>query len=113
MSQKPKNFRDAIDELEDQDVSSSAGESSTGDDDTGGGHRGAQARLEREIRRMEELLSSMKPHLDDLSGKVGEEAHRARRRLEQRVTREPLKTLGIAALIGFVIGLIFGSRRRH
>lgn len=102
MSQKPKNLSDAIDDLEDR-------EAKGGGEGLGGGD--LRARIEREIRRMEGLLEDMKPHLNEFSEKVGPEAHKAKRRLEHQVTKNPLASVGVVALIAFVIGLLIGRRR--
>ena len=100
MSQKPKNFSQAIDELE-----------KTQADPGSGGESGS--RLEREIHRIEEILEQVKPHLSDLGDKVGTEAHKARRRVEKEVTNNPLAAIGLVGLLAFVLGYLFGSRRRN
>jgi ElaB/YqjD/DUF883 family membrane-anchored ribosome-binding protein len=99
MSQRPKTFSQAIDDLEDQQA------------EQGNGHE-FRSRLEREVHRMEEMLERMKPHLDDIGGKVGEEAHKARRRVEHEVKKNPMAAIGIVGLIAFILGFIFAMRRR-
>lgn len=105
MTGKPRNFSQAIDELEDH-----------GHHGNGNGHGSdMRARLERELHKIEETLKSLKPHLDDITHKVGDEAKKAKKQVEDKVSENPWAALGIVGLIFFVLGVVLGitgSRRR-
>jgi ElaB/YqjD/DUF883 family membrane-anchored ribosome-binding protein len=85
---KPKNFSQAIDELEDLTR------------DKGGDMR---ERLEAEIKRLQDTLENMKPHL--------EEAKKAKTRVEKEIQENPWAAIGIVGLVLFVIGFLLGTRR--
>lgn len=104
---KPKNFSQAIDELEDQDHRQSSDRNGPGED--------IRDRLEREFKRMQDTLESLKPHLDGLGERVGSEAHKAKERVEKEVADNPWAAIGIVGLIFFVVGFLFGFKgsRRH
>lgn len=98
MTGKPKNFSQAIDDLEDDKSSSGNGD--------------FQSRLKSEFHKIEETLASLRPHLDDLTGKVGDEAKKAKKKVEEKVEENPWATIGIVGLIFFIIGFLFASKRR-
>lgn len=101
MGGKPKNFSQAIDELE------------NGGDDTNG-NGGFRAHLQSELHKLEETLNKIKPHIEDLADKAGSEAKKAKTMAEQQVQKNPWAAVGIVGLIFFVLGFLFahkGSRR--
>lgn len=101
MSGKPKNFSQAIDDLE------------NGGADTNG-NGGFRAHLQTELQKLEETLNKIKPHIEDLTEKAGTEAKKAKAKVEDQVQKNPWAAIGIAGLIFFVLGFLFahkGSRR--
>ncbi|MBX3020736.1 MAG: DUF883 family protein [Bdellovibrionales bacterium] len=103
MGGKPRNFSQAIDELEDV-VRSGAGSASE-----------LRGRLEQELHKIEETLKTLKPHIEDLGNKFGDEAKKAKDRVENQVGKNPWAALGIVGLVFFVLGFLFGfsgTRRR-
>lgn len=104
MGGKPRNFSQAIDELDDHDHGSNGG---AGD---------MRARLEQELHRIQEMLKNVQPHVEEFSHRVGDEAKKAKARVEDKVTENPWAALGIVGLVFFVLGVVLGltggSRRR-
>ena len=103
MSSKPRGFTQAIDELESGEKQSSGNKGGTTDE--------IRARLEQELRRLEDTLKNMKPHFDDITEKVGVEAKKARDTVEDQVVKNPWAALGMVGLIFFVLGFLLGGRR--
>jgi ElaB/YqjD/DUF883 family membrane-anchored ribosome-binding protein len=93
MTVKPKNLADAIEDLEK-------------------GNGDFQSRLKAEYHKLEETLADLRPHIEDLSGKVGEEARKAKRKVEAKVEENPWAAIGIVGLIFFILGFLFASKRR-
>lgn len=83
---KPKNFSQALDELENL----------AGPD--------LRAKLENEIHELQEKLEEMK-------GRVTEEVHKTKSRVETQARENIWATIGIVGLIFFVVGFIFGWRK--
>lgn len=101
MSSKPRNFSQAIDELEDAETSNV--------------NEDLRARLEKELHRIEETLKTIKPHLEDISHKVGDEAKKAKDKVEGHITQNPWAAVGIAGIVFFLLGFLLGftgTRRR-
>ncbi len=98
MSGKPKNFSQAIDDLE------------NGHEKAGNGD--FQSRLKSEFHKIEETLASLRPHIEDLSGKVGEEAKKAKAKVEDKVQENPWAAIGIVGLIFFILGFLLAGKRR-
>lgn len=96
---KPKNFSQAIDELEGHDRDNGS--------EPGGDFK---ARLEREIHKMQETLENLKPQLDQLGDRARTEAKKAKDRVEKEVTDNPWAALGIVGLIFFVLGFVLGIK---
>jgi ElaB/YqjD/DUF883 family membrane-anchored ribosome-binding protein len=96
---KPKNFRSAIDELENES------------ENNGHGHD-LRDRLQQELRRIEEALNKLKPHLNDVKEKVSDEFHSAKTKVEGEVQKNPWAAIGVVALVAFILGLIFSPRGR-
>lgn len=98
MSGRQKGFNQAIDDLE-------KGESA-GD--------GFGSRLKSELQDLEATLNKIKPHVEDLAGRAGVEATKAKKRVEEEVQKNPLAAVGIVGLVFFILGFLFaykGSRR--
>ncbi len=96
METKPKNFRTAIDELE------------RNTDSNGSDFR---ARLEEELHKIEDTLSKLKPHIDDIKTKVTDEFHTTKNKVEKEVQKNPWAAIGIVALVCFILGAIFAPKR--
>lgn len=97
MTGKPKNFSQAIDELEDHG-------------DNGGGFK---SRLQSQYRELEETLEKIKPHIEDLTEKAGAEARKAKDKVEDQVQKNPWAAIGIVGLIFFVLGFLFAQKGRR
>ena len=69
-------------------------------------------RLERDYDEIKKALEDLKPHLDEIKAKVEGEVKHAKNQVEEKVKESPWLALGIVGLIAFVIGWIFGGRRR-
>lgn len=95
MGEKPKNFQQAIEDLEHTS-------DSNGTD--------FRSRLEQEFSRLEETLNKIKPHIEDLQSKVGDEVKKTKQTVESQVKENPWAAIGIIGLIFFVIGFLLGSR---
>ncbi len=59
---------------------------------------------------IEDLESQLRPHLDDLSEFVSDEAKKAKDKIEDQVQKNPIMAIGIVALVCFVLGFLFASR---
>ncbi len=100
MSSKPKNFSQAIDDLEQETESNGSG---------------FKSRLQSELHNLEETLAKIRPHLDEVTARVGDEAKKAKHKVEEQVQKNPLAAIGIVGLIFFILGFLFsqvGSRKR-
>lgn len=97
MTGKPKNFSQAIDELEDH----------------AGNGNGFKSRLQSELHNLEETLNKIKPHIEDLTNKAGAEAKKAKQTVENQVQKNPWAAIGIAGLIFFVLGFLFAYKGRR
>ena len=75
--------------------------------------------LNEDLQEIADRLANLRSELDGLLGAVGatgshqaeavqDQAKEALARFEDAVRREPLKSLGIAAGIGFVLGIVMG-----
>lgn len=69
-------------------------------------------RLEKELERIEDTVEKLKPHLDDLRGKVNDGFHEAKDKAEKEIEKNPWQAVGIVALVAFVIGFLLAGRRR-
>lgn len=98
MPSKPKNFSQAIDELEDETPHTN-------------GNGDFRARIQSELNNLEETLAKLRPHIEDLSSKVGSEAKKAKEKVDEQVKENPWAAIGIAGLIFFILGFLFASRR--
>lgn len=92
----PKNFSQAIDELEKEPAK--------------GGD--LHSRLAGEFHRLEETLNMIKPHIENLADQAGQEAKRAKDTVENEVRKNPWAALGVVGLIFFVVGFLFGHKGR-
>jgi ElaB/YqjD/DUF883 family membrane-anchored ribosome-binding protein len=101
MSGKPKNFSQAIDEIENGGAETK-------------GNGGFRAHLESELHKLEETLNKIKPHIEELTEKAGSEAKKAKDKVETQVKENPWAAIGIVGLVFFVLGFLFafkGNRR--
>lgn len=87
MDSKPKNFKEALDQLEDQT-------------DRGGSN--FRQYLEDEIKKLEGAIDRLKPHVEDAKAKVTKE-----------VEANPWAALGIVAFVSFLIGFLLAPRSRR
>lgn len=97
MTGRPKNFSQAIDDLEHNDSQSN----------------GFKSRLQSELRNLEETLEKIKPHIEDLTEKAGVEARKAKASVEDQVQKNPWAAIGIAGLIFFILGFLFAQKGRR
>lgn len=100
MGEKPKNFSEAIDQLENA---------------TNGMTKNLYDQLKGELSHLEETLEKIKPEIENIKGKVTHEAKRAKDSVETQVKENPWAAIGIVGLIFFILGLLFGgtfSRRK-
>ena len=101
MNNGPKNFAQAIDELEEENKKAKPNGS------------GVRDRLQSELANLEEALAKIKPHIDDLGQKVGTEAKKAKDKVEDQVQKNPWAAIGIVGVVFFLLGfLLAGTRRR-
>lgn len=94
MNSKPKNFTEAIDELENGN--------------------GFKSRIQSELHKLEETLEKIKPHIEELTEKAGTEVKKAKAKVEDEVQKNPWAAIGIVGLVFFILGFLFahkGSRR--
>lgn len=96
---KSKNFRSAIDELENESESN-------------GRSHDLRDRLEQELHRIQEALNKVKPHLNDVKDRVSDEFNSAKTKVEHEVQKNPWAAIGIVALIAFIIGLLISPKGR-
>lgn len=94
---KPKNFSQAIEDLEDDTKTHTNGD--------------FRSRIASEFSNLEETLAKLKPHIEDLSERVGGEAKKAKAKVDEHVKENPWAAIGIAGLIFFILGFLFASRR--
>jgi ElaB/YqjD/DUF883 family membrane-anchored ribosome-binding protein len=94
MSSKPKNFTQALHDLEDISTSAAAD---------------LKEKLERELRSLEEKISDLKPQLDAIKDRVSEEARHTKKRVENQVKSNPWTAMGIVGLVGLVLGFIIAA----
>ncbi len=94
MSSKPRNFSQALEELE--NLSSSTATE-------------LKNRLQTEFKRLEDQIDEIKPHLEDLKDKVQSEALAAKNKVEKKVKANPWTTIGIVGLVAFLLGAILAG----
>jgi ElaB/YqjD/DUF883 family membrane-anchored ribosome-binding protein len=93
---KPKNFSQALDELEDLTRT-------TGSD--------LKRKIQEELHDLEDKIHKLKPQLDELKGRARDEAYKAKDRVESQVKDNPWAAIGIVGLIFFVLGFLLAGRR--
>lgn len=96
MNSKPKNISEALDEL-DNFTSSKA--------------QDLKSKLQSELHKLEDRINELKPQLEEMTGKVRDEAVRAKGKVEDQVKENPWAAIGIVGLIFLVLGFLLGSRR--
>jgi ElaB protein len=94
---KPNSLSEAIRKLE--DVTSSPGKS-------------IKEGLEKDLDSVMKAIEGIKPHLDEIKGKLGDEAREAKRKTEDVIKENPWYALGIVGLIAFFVGWLLGNSRR-
>lgn len=90
---RPKNFTQALDELENL----------TGPD--------LRAKLENELHDLQAKIDNLRPQLDEIKAKVKDEAYKAKDKVETQARENLWTTLGIVGLIFFVVGFVIGWRK--
>jgi ElaB/YqjD/DUF883 family membrane-anchored ribosome-binding protein len=99
MSSKPKNFSQALEELE--SLATSAG----GD---------LKRKIQDELQDLEKKIHQLRPQLDELKDRARDEAYKAKDKVETQVKDNPWAAIGVVGLIFFVLGFIFaGAARRR
>lgn len=68
--------------------------------------------LEKDVELVKKALQNIKPHLEGLKKKAADEAREARDQAEEQIRRHPWAALGIAGLVGLILGLLLGNSRR-
>lgn len=94
---KPKNFSQALEELE--NLTHSAGED-------------LKQKIQDELHDLEEKIHKLRPQLDELKTRARDEAYKAKDKVETQVKENPWAAIGIVGLIFFVLGFILAGRRR-
>lgn len=99
MSSKPKNFSQALEELE--SLTQSAGAD-------------LKQKIQDELHDLEDKIHKLRPQLDELKSRARDEAYKAKDKVETQVKENPWTAIGIVGLIFFVLGCLFaGSVRRR
>jgi ElaB/YqjD/DUF883 family membrane-anchored ribosome-binding protein len=99
MSSKPKNFSQALEELE--SLATSAG----GD---------LKRKIQDELHDLEKKIHQLRPQLDELKDRARDEASKAKDKVETQVKDNPWAAIGVVGVIFFVLGFIFaGAARRR
>ena len=70
-----------------------------------------RSRVYDELHSLEETLEKLKPHLEDIKGRVESEAKRAKHSVEDQVQKNPWVAIGLVGLIFFVLGCLFSRSR--
>lgn len=94
MSSKPKNFSQALHDLE--NLSTSAAQE-------------LKEKLQAELRSLEDKISDLRPQLDAIKDRVQDEARHQKKRVENQVKSNPWTAMGIVGLIGLVLGFIIAA----
>lgn len=95
MNSKPKNFSQALEELEDL---------------SNGTAQDLKTKLQSELHRLESKIADLKPQLEEIKNRVQDEAKKAKGKVEDQVKENPWATIGIVGLIFFVLGFLFSRR---
>src|ERR1035437_3240357 len=98
MNSKPKNFSQALDDLE--NMTRSAGSD-------------LKQKLESEMHDLEDKIRKLKPQLDELKDKVQDQAVKAKSTVENQMKENPWAAVGIVGLIFFVLGFLLAGRGRR
>ncbi|MGZ3723571.1 MAG: DUF883 family protein [Bdellovibrionales bacterium] len=98
MNSKPKNFSQALDELE--NMTHAAGSD-------------IKRKLQEELHDLEQKIHKLRPQLDELKDRAKDEAYKAKDKVETQVKENPWAAIGIVGLIFFVLGVIFAGSRRN
>lgn len=92
MGDKPKNFSQAIDELERASQKLGLGDLNE-----------IQSRLKAELNRIQEQI-------DGLSDRAYSEAKKAKGKVEDEIHKNPWAAMGVVGLIFFVLGFLFAFK---
>jgi ElaB/YqjD/DUF883 family membrane-anchored ribosome-binding protein len=95
---KPKNFSQALSELE--DLTRDAGSD-------------LKQKIQDELHDLEQKIHKLKPQLDELKDRAKDEAYKAKDKVEAQVKENPWAAIGIVGLIFFVMGFLLAGRRRN
>ena len=68
--------------------------------------------LEKDYNELRKTLDDLKPYLDDLRANVETEVKKTKNQVEGKVKENPWVALGIVGLVAFVIGWIFGQKKK-
>lgn len=72
--------------------------------------------LEKDYEELKNAIEDLKPHLDELRGRVEDrvktEYTERKQQVESKVKDNPWIALGLVGLIAFVIGMILGQSRK-
>lgn len=68
--------------------------------------------LEKDYTELRKTLDELKPYLEDLRSNVETEVKKTKNQVEEKVKENPWVSLGIVAVIAFVIGWIFSQNKK-
>lgn len=68
--------------------------------------------LEKDYTELRKSLDDLKPYLDDFKATLETEVKKTKNQVEDNVKNSPWVALGAVGLIAFVLGWIFGQRKR-
>ncbi|MGE4130165.1 MAG: YqjD family protein [Bdellovibrionales bacterium] len=98
MDEKPRTFSKAIEDLEKL---------------TNGAAQELPKRLQEELAKVEETLKNLKPQLEEIKTKVGDELKEGKSKAEAQIQQNPWAAMGVVALVFFILGLLFSPRGRR
>jgi len=63
------------------------------------------------FEEIKKAFLNLKPHIDELTDKVETEARKTKKEVEHRVKENPWILIGVATVIGFILGCLFFRKR--
>lgn len=68
--------------------------------------------FEGEWSDIKKSLESLEPYFEQLKAQAQNEISEKKQMIENQIQKEPLMTLGVVGLFGFLLGWLFGSRKK-
>lgn len=62
------------------------------------------------IEDLENTVAKLRPHLEDISSRVGDETKKAKSKVETEIQKNPWAAIGIVGLVLFVVGFLLGFK---